>query len=179
MVFGVLTVSSLAFHLFAMPRLSKSMLVEQSRTGGQSGRRARVVRQLCFVLGAVSLSSWYSAVALGALSVSLDLGLLLAAYGSLITLTAGASLWLEYRFYKRLGRSSQDALGQVAQQLLSAQQPSFFKDAVPETPIFADGPPLTARDFHALRRIKNDPAWGTQGRQRGDGGGKNPSLGSR
>lgn len=180
LVMLVLVVSSFIFHALAMPRLSEGMQMEQVQIGRARGALAsRRVRQLCFVLGAVSLTSWYSAVALGALSLNVDLSLLLTAYGGLLLLTAGISLGLEQRFQARLTRSSEQTLGQVASQLLGAQQPSFFKETTPEPPIFADSLPLNARDFKALRRIKNDPAWGTQGRQRGDGGGNNPSLGNR
>lgn len=111
----VVTVNGLLFGHHLAPRLASIFAQGETR----QGLSAHLLRRLAFASGAVSLTSWYSAVVLGGLSsVPLTFLNLLGLYGSCLIAAVVGSLCVEYVFGHSFNRKMESATRAVAAALL-------------------------------------------------------------
>ncbi len=121
MILSVIAINQLVLQRTMLQRLRNSFSLENANNWQQQGGKR--IRQLGFSLGAVSLSSWYSIIALvGLHNLQLGLWQLLALYAAVLILSVGTSLWLERRFSLRLEQRASEVIRDVATQLLSEYQ---------------------------------------------------------
>lgn len=101
-IVGVIIVNGILLNLWIAPRLIRiSFGVRHEHLPGEL-RRAR---RFAFALGAVSLTSWYSAFILGSLrSVALGAGELLGLYALIVGAAVGASQVIDWRLGRRGGQ---------------------------------------------------------------------------
>ena len=114
----LIALNSYFFHHRVIPKLMHSFWYDSSPDIIRQ-KQARNLHRLSFALGAISLSSWYSAASLGGLrTLELSFPVLLGVYVAIIALSIGSSFFAEARLAVRLERTSKAILKEVATELL-------------------------------------------------------------
>ncbi len=120
----IITINSYVFHHLVIPKLANSFWYDSFPSLSKQ-KQVRRLHRLSFSLGAVSLTSWYSAASLGGLR-NLEIGFftLLGIYIALIGISIGSSYLAESRLRSKLELSSRELLRSVATELLKQDQRS-------------------------------------------------------
>ncbi|MCU0660257.1 MAG: vitamin K epoxide reductase family protein [Candidatus Pacebacteria bacterium] len=105
-VVSVILVNGLFLNLLIAPRLIKISFGEKHR---HRGGELHHIRKIAFALGAISISSWYSAFVLGMLRSSpASFGILLSIYASLLLLGIIVSQVMDRRYVRMAKESVSD-----------------------------------------------------------------------
>lgn len=98
-VVAVITVNGFLLHFLVTPNLTR---IAFGQAHDHAAGELRRLRRIAFALGSVSFTSWYTALALGAMRTSpASFGVLLAVYIALLVGAVSTSQVLEWRFAKK------------------------------------------------------------------------------